>query len=321
MPTAEPAIQPVPRPRSPAQIEASRRNGARSKGPVTAEGKARASRNALKHGLAALHHLVLEDEAPSELEDLTARLLDELGAATELEARLVRRMAIALWKGERAERLEVALFDAAPRLRPPTVGGTWEKVDPLATFDIRRFNAIRGYQTQQGRELSRCLKELRALRRDPLADDPDEPEPLQNEPDGPAAPTPNPANDDAAAPFAAATDSVRKVQNEPEASAPEPDGWAGTGLAPATCAALDRLLAADDWPGLARLAATGALRPLGLGPADLTSPEALGRALSTTMAAAARSGLAAAGSADRPSSVTGTTAPGEGAHRIVRHQG
>ena len=64
-------------PPTPAQIEASRRNGARSRGPVTEEGKARASRNALKHGLTAMHHLVLEDEAPSELEELTARLLVE----------------------------------------------------------------------------------------------------------------------------------------------------------------------------------------------------------------------------------------------------
>ena len=50
-------------------------------------------------------------------------------------------------------------------------------------------------------------------------------------------------------------------------------------LPEATSAELDRLLAADDWPGLARFAATGALLPLGLGPADLASPEALGRAL------------------------------------------
>ena len=40
--------QAMPAARTPAQIEASRRNGARSKGPVTAEGKARASRNALE---------------------------------------------------------------------------------------------------------------------------------------------------------------------------------------------------------------------------------------------------------------------------------
>jgi hypothetical protein len=56
---------PEPRPRTPAQIEASRRNGARSKGPVTAEGKARASRNALKHGLTATHHLVPRTRSPT----------------------------------------------------------------------------------------------------------------------------------------------------------------------------------------------------------------------------------------------------------------
>ena len=53
----------APRPRTPAQIEASRRNGARSRGPVTEEGKARASRNAFKHGLATLHHVAVEGDA------------------------------------------------------------------------------------------------------------------------------------------------------------------------------------------------------------------------------------------------------------------
>ena len=156
----------MPAPRSPAQIEASRRNGARSRGPTTAEGRARASRNALKHGLTAMHHLVLEDEAPSELEEMTARLMAEVAPMSEIEARLARRLAIAFWKGERAERIEVALFDAAPKLRPPQAGYQWEQADPLTTFDLKRFNAVRGYQAQQGREISRCLKELRQLRRE-----------------------------------------------------------------------------------------------------------------------------------------------------------
>ena len=139
----------TPRPRSPAPTEAARRN-------------------ALKQGLAALHDFVLEDEAPSELEELTARLMTEVEPETEIEARLVKRMAIAFWKSERAERIEVALFDAAPKLRPPQAGFEWEEADPLTTFDLKRFNAIRGYQAQQGRELSRCLKELRQLRREAL---------------------------------------------------------------------------------------------------------------------------------------------------------
>jgi hypothetical protein len=152
--------------------------------------------------------------------------------------------------GERAERIEVALFDAAPRVRPPVRGGTWEEADPLTTFDLKRFNAVRGYQAQQGRETAATttVAELQAE--------------LPNEPRIPSAP----ANDDAPEP---AHDSRReeKMQNEPERPEPGPDGWEGFDLPEATRTELDRLLAADDWPGLARLAATGALLPLGLGPA------------------------------------------------------
>ena len=253
---------PTPRPRTPAQIEASRRNGARSRGPVTEEGKARASRNALKHGLTALHHLVLEDEVPDALEALIATVAEEAGATSEIEARLARRLALALWKGERAEKIETALFDAAPKLRPPQAGFQWEDADPLTTFDLRRFNAVRGYQAQQGREISRCLKELRLLRKEALAEGTREPEAVsENEPERP----PMPANDDARLHAAA-----------PEIE-PEPDPW--DALPAPVRAELDRLLAADDWPGLAALGASGALRPLGLEPADTASPAALGRAL------------------------------------------
>ena len=208
----------APRPRSPAQIEAARRNGARSRGPVTAEGKARSSRNALKHGLAALQHFVLEDEAPSELEELTTRLMAECGPETEIEARLVKRMAIAFWKSERAERIEVALFDAAPKLRPPQAGFEWEEADPLTTFDLKRFNAVRGYQAQQGRELSRCLKELRLLRREPLAECTGEPERAsQNEPERP----PDPANDDASMAVIDADEPVAQRDPAPHPCEPE----------------------------------------------------------------------------------------------------
>jgi hypothetical protein len=113
----------------------------------------------------------------------------------------------------------VALFDAAPRRRPPEVGGRWVDADPLATFDVKRFNAIRAYQAQQGRELSRCLRELRLLRRDALATEADEHEPApttatpesRNEPDAPAAPPPAPQ---AAAP--ASPPPLVAVENEPK---------------------------------------------------------------------------------------------------------
>ena len=184
-----------------------------------------------------MHHLVLEDEAPSELEELTARLLVEFDPMSEIEARLARRLAIAFWKGERAERIEVALFDAAPKLRPPQAGYQWEQADPLTTFDLKRFNAVRGYQAQQGREISRCLKELRALRKDALAEGTDEPaelreEFLQNEPGSPQPP----ANDDAPAPAELAVPAAQ----EPSRTEPCLVGlWHGGG-APPLCRGVER---------------------------------------------------------------------------------
>jgi hypothetical protein len=83
--------------------------------------------------------------------------------------------------------MEQSLFAAAPRKRPPVQGGTWVQADPLTTFEVKRFAAIRAYQGQQGREISRCLRELRLLRKDALADAADE---LPNEPGE------SPANDD-----------------------------------------------------------------------------------------------------------------------------
>jgi hypothetical protein len=179
----------------------------------------RASRNALKHGLSAMKHLVLDDEDEAELEALTRTLMDEIGPTSAVEARPVQRLAAAFWKGERAERMEVALFDAAPRMQPPLRGGRWVEADPLATFDLARFNAIRSYQAQQGREVSRCLRELRLLRREPLKAEVDEHEgvPAVTEPE---------AQDEPGKPVAA------EMRNEPGAPDATPPRMAAPPASP-----------------------------------------------------------------------------------------
>ena len=93
-----------------ARAEASRRNGAKSRGPKTAEGKARSARNALRHGMRALQYVVLPDEDAVQFQRLEAALLDELapeGACSPL----ARRVAVAAWRLARADRMEVELFE------------------------------------------------------------------------------------------------------------------------------------------------------------------------------------------------------------------
>jgi hypothetical protein len=153
----------MPVARSLAQIEAARRNGAKSRGPVSSEGKARSSRNALRHGLASPEHIILEGENEAAFAALHVGLIDEFKPETMTEAQLVHRLAIAFWKQARADRLEQKLFASTDAPRFVTAGSV-EPGDPEVFFDIRRFNAIRGYQAQLGREISRCLAELRRLK-------------------------------------------------------------------------------------------------------------------------------------------------------------
>jgi hypothetical protein len=76
-----------------ARAEASRRNGAKSRGPVTAAGKARSARNALQHGPRAQRFVLLDDEKPRQFEALADALADDLapeGALQTLGLTLVR---------------------------------------------------------------------------------------------------------------------------------------------------------------------------------------------------------------------------------------
>ncbi len=80
-------------PVSNARAEASRKNGARSRGPKTDEGKARSAQNALKHGMRAQKYLVLPDEDAAEFAGLEAALVEELApvGALQTRARAARR--------------------------------------------------------------------------------------------------------------------------------------------------------------------------------------------------------------------------------------
>jgi len=92
-----------------AQIEANRRNAQKSTGPKTERGKARAKRNAFKHGMTARTIMpVLPQEDPKELEDRTQQAITAMKPRNPLELDLVCRAVRLSGEIDRAERVGTA---------------------------------------------------------------------------------------------------------------------------------------------------------------------------------------------------------------------
>ena len=85
------------KPRSEKQIEASRKNGARSRGPVTPAGKANSGRNSSRHGLLS-KAVVLKGESRRRFQDIIDRLNSSLNPDTDIDHLLIGRMAAAHWR-------------------------------------------------------------------------------------------------------------------------------------------------------------------------------------------------------------------------------
>ena len=149
---------------SSARAEASRRNGAKSRGPKTPEGKARSAQNALKHGLRARKWVVLHGERAAEFARLEAALIEELAPEGVLQSLLAQRVAAAVWRLGRAEQLETQLF-AENGLTGRSLG--------LALIrdcnGARAFDTLLRYRGGTLAELWRALRTLKALQAEQAA--------------------------------------------------------------------------------------------------------------------------------------------------------
>ena len=92
------------------QIEANRQNCRLSTGPRTEAGKAASSANALSHGLTAASTVVLPEEDADAFERLREGVIADLDPAGVLQEALAQRVAVLLWRLDRAARLEAELF-------------------------------------------------------------------------------------------------------------------------------------------------------------------------------------------------------------------
>jgi hypothetical protein len=94
------------------QRAASRLNGARSRGPVTAAGKRHSSRNSLRHGLYSRTAPPLPVAAHEPLARLRADLTTAYQPRTVFAQRLVEQAAIASWRMGQLQALETATMNA-----------------------------------------------------------------------------------------------------------------------------------------------------------------------------------------------------------------
>ncbi|MEI7705662.1 MAG: hypothetical protein WCK73_13810 [Deltaproteobacteria bacterium] len=93
-------------PRTTAQADASRRNGARGHGPVSAAGAARSSLNASVHGLRSGRLAALPHEDPQEVEHHRQMWRAELGAESPAEIEVADSIALLRWKLRRIDEVE-----------------------------------------------------------------------------------------------------------------------------------------------------------------------------------------------------------------------
>ena len=95
------------------KAEIARRNGALSHGPVSIEGRRRASQNAVKHGLSSPNPKLLCTRAEDQevLHTLTTRWIAKLQPRDEAELEVVHEIAAHRWRMTRSWSIETAALD------------------------------------------------------------------------------------------------------------------------------------------------------------------------------------------------------------------
>jgi hypothetical protein len=153
------------------QIEASRRNGAKSKGPVTPEGKARVARNAITHGLSAAPKpgavVVLDTESDQEFDDLLNSYREIHRPANLAEERLVFEIAAAQWRIQRAITMETAAINHEVKSQKEWMRGkTSDDATSTAIAFGRRIDtltAMQNYEARLRRSSARATADLLRL--------------------------------------------------------------------------------------------------------------------------------------------------------------
>ena len=206
------------------RAQASRENGAKSRGPVSAEGKARSALNSLRHGLLA-RDVLIQCEHTESFNKHMAAYLKRLQPANDLELELVQEMGANAWRLHRARALEASIIEKHTDEFLETDGGRTTDGHTLIMEGFSRalntslMNLTR-YETRLSRQVDRAFNMLIKLRECPVLQIPDEDIDGDIEPIEPASPPdPGPAPESATPAETAGTMETKSLvlPNEPNA--------------------------------------------------------------------------------------------------------
>ncbi|MFN7997089.1 MAG: hypothetical protein U0Q18_25975 [Bryobacteraceae bacterium] len=162
------------KPSSLRRIRASRANGARSRGPITPEGKARSSQNAIRHGLLA-KCVVLAGESREGFDVIAAQHESRFAPRDGVDQCFVEEMVAAAWRLRRAWAMETRLFDNAVQAQPP--GDERSRMAAALSGLAARpeFALLHRYETRLNRMYQRNLQNFLLLREALPPDEPAQP--------------------------------------------------------------------------------------------------------------------------------------------------
>ena len=145
------------------QIEASRLNGSKSRGPVTAQGRRNSGLNKIRHGLFA-STILLDGESRERFAALMDSLYAEYQPQTTSQELLVEKMAVAQWRQMRLWTYErCAITREAAKQRAATGLSSAQMVDSIA-YSVISPSALSQHEMRLDRQFDRCYDRLTKLK-------------------------------------------------------------------------------------------------------------------------------------------------------------
>ncbi|HZU28603.1 MAG TPA: hypothetical protein VFA04_23970 [Bryobacteraceae bacterium] len=157
------------------RIRSSRENGAKSRGPITPEGKLRSCRNAVKHGLLS-EIIVLPTEPAERFLQLSNELDDEFRPSTPFQRLQVESIAACAWRIRRVWALEKTAYKyeaglMGPATHLPPDEKTYRSFRAMADF-TKALELLSRYESRYERQMARAHKTLMAYDPEKLPKEP-----------------------------------------------------------------------------------------------------------------------------------------------------